>query len=300
MSQGNVGIGHFGAGDMNFNGGKVIGQSFGTDPSPSTKPSGGRRADVGILTVIDEEMRAVIEILESLELYRTRRINGNGPLAHEAQLQLRDGTVRLAAVQTLGRGPQPAVIAFQNLVREYQPAVVLLVGIAGGVSPTVHIGDVVFSDQIVYYDARRESPEGTHRRGQAYTVAAPVGYRLNEFFAAHGSNAAAPDGTPFQVFRGPIGSGDAVITDANSEIRRWLRDYNEKVLAVETEAAGAAQAFHDQSSQHNPALGWLTIRGISDVADAAKGHDDHALAAKHAATAMRLLLPHLLFTAVEP
>lgn len=53
------------------------------------------------------------------------------------------------------------------------------------------------------------------------------------------------EGTPFRVHRGPIGSGDAVITDEHADIRQWLHTVHEKVLAVETEAAEVVQAFHE-------------------------------------------------------
>ncbi|MDQ7904437.1 hypothetical protein RB614_07855 [Phytohabitans sp. ZYX-F-186] len=292
MAPTNIGIGHFGRGDQIFNG-PVTGQSFGRDEERRSEER--RRADVGVLTVIEEEMVAVAEVLRSMHGYRTRRLDNDGPLVHEARFPAGGDEIRLAAMQTLDRGPRTSGLAFERLVRAYEPAVVLLVGIAGGVQPSVKVGDVVISDQVIYYDARREAADGPHRRGQAHTVTAALGHRLNEFFLTAGREARTPEGTPFRMYRGPIGSGDAVITDVDSEIRRWLGTFHEKILAVETEAAGVAQAFHERSTGKSPTYGWLTIRGISDAADAAKGHRDHALASEHAAATMRLLLPHLVF-----
>jgi adenosylhomocysteine nucleosidase len=288
----NIGIGNFGDGKMDFHG-PVIGQSM----RPGDQDGTGNRpkANIGILTVIEEEMTAVARVLQSMLDYETRRLGDDGPLVHEARLQVGSDAIRLAATQTLDRGNRTSGLAFDRLVRGYEPAVVLLVGIAGGVHPDVRVGDVVISDQVVYYDARREAADGTHRRGQSHTVAAALGHRLNEFFSATDRQAQMPDGTLFRLFRGPVGSGEAVVTDVNSETRHWLGTFHEKVLAVETEAAGVAQAFHEQSGGRRPTLGWLMIRGISDTADAAKGHRDHALAACHAAAAMQLLLPHLVF-----
>jgi adenosylhomocysteine nucleosidase len=288
----NIGFGHFGSGNMEFHG-PVTGQSIGAGDQRRT---GDRpRADVGILTVIEEEMTAVVEVLRSMRGYETHRLGADGPLVHEALLPVGGDAIRLAATQTLDRGIRTSGLAFDRLVRRYEPAVVLLVGIAGGVRPDVRVGDVVISDQVIYYDARREAADGPHRRGQSHAVAAALGHRLNEFFSATGRQVEMPDGTRFQLFRGPIGSGEAVVTDVDSEIRRWLGAFHEKVLAVETEAAGVAQAFHEQPGGQTPVSGWLTIRGISDTADAAKGTRDHALAADRAAAAMRLLLPHLVF-----
>jgi adenosylhomocysteine nucleosidase len=237
----------------------------------------------------------VIDVLRTRQGYRTHRLGGDGPLAHEAELQLADDVLRIVALQTLDRGARSAALSYTALVTEYQPSIVLLVGIAGGISPKVRVGDVVFSDEVVYYDARRETPEGTRRRGQSQTISAPLGYRLNEFFTTVGDTVAGPDGIPFHIYRGPIGTGDAVVTDENAEIRRWLRDFHEKALAVETEAGGVAQAFHEAIHQDTPPRGWLTVRGISDDAGPGKGHADHQFASDHAAIAMMHLLPFLRF-----
>jgi adenosylhomocysteine nucleosidase len=261
------------------------------DPAAQRSP---RRADVGVLTVLDQEIRAVLAVLRHLEDYREQRLR-HGPLAREAWLPAAGGgRVRLAALQTLTRGTESAALAYRGLVEAYNPSIVLLVGIAGGVSPRVGIGDVVISDEVIAYDARRVTAEGVHRRGQAQAVAGPLGHRLNDFFANALAGQSRPAGEGFHIHRGPIGSGNAVVTDAGSDIRRWLLAFHEKVLAVETEAAGVAQSFHESVDRDGP-RGWLTIRGISDAADRHKDHDYHDLAAKHAAEVMAMLAPYLRF-----
>jgi adenosylhomocysteine nucleosidase len=278
------------------NNGPVAGRDVvhGTAPQTASGPAPQRRsADVGVLTILDQEIRAVRAVLQRMSDYRETRL-GHGPLAREARLPGPGGRpIRIAAVQTLTRGTDSAALAYRGLVAEYNPSVVLLVGIAGGVSPKVEVGDVVLSDEVISYDARREAPDGTHRRGQAQSVAAPLGHRLNDFFAATPEELRSPDGESFRIHRGPIGSGNAVVTDAGSEIRRWLSAFNEKVLAVETEAAGVAQSFHESVEHDAGPRGWLTVRGISDTADRHKGYAYHDLAARHAAEVMGLLVPYL-------
>jgi adenosylhomocysteine nucleosidase len=260
-------------------------------PPPRRSP---RSADVAVLTVLDEEIRAVQTALQHMCDYRQLRLR-HGPLAREAWLPASDGRrIRLVAVQTLTRGTESAALAYRELVEAYTPSIVLLVGVAGGVSPRVGIGDVVISDEVIAYDARRVTVEGVHRRGQAQTVAGPLGHRLNDFFATTPAHQRRSAGDDFYIHRGPIGSGNAVVTDADADIRRWLQAFNEKVLAVETEAAGVAQSFHESVGRDSP-RGWLTIRGISDSADQHKGHDYHGVAAWHAAEVMAMLVPHLHF-----
>lgn len=282
-------------GNPTFNG-PVAGRDMITAARPASDAPAAATTDVGVLTVLDQEIRAVTAALRHMYDYGQRRLS-YGPLAHEAWLPAYDGgRVRVAAVQTLRPGTDSAALAYRGLVEEYNPSTVLLVGIAGGINPKVGIGDVVLSDEVIDYDERRESASGTHRRGQAQAVAAELGHRLNDFFAVTQAMQHRPSGVSFCIHRGPIGSGNAVVTDAASDIRRWLREFHEKVLAVETEAAGVAQSFHESLRRDGATRGWLTVRGISDAADREKGHDYHDLAAQHAAEVMAMLVPFLQFS----
>jgi adenosylhomocysteine nucleosidase len=282
--------------------GSAIGQQN-NYPAPAPASNTGQeqsarpRADVGVLTILSQEMQAVVRVLERAQAYQTRQLYG-GQQAHEARFPVPGGGLQAVAMQALDRGPRSAVVAYQSLQKHYSPQIVLLVGIAGGISPKVTIGDVVISDEIIYYDARRESPEGVHRRGQSYPIAPVLRHRLNEFFRVHGAfhspgdaDRAAP---PFRVHRGPVGSGDVVVTDRESGIRSWLLTYHEKALAVETEAGGIAQAFYEEVGDDRALRGWLTIRGISDHADAGKGDSYHDLAAERAALVLERLVPFLI------
>lgn len=263
------------------------------EPAEPAGPGRSRPADVGVLTILDEEIRAVQAELQRMRDYRERRLR-HGPLAREAWVPRRGGEpIRVAAVQTLAQGTESAGIAYRELVDEYNPEVVLLVGVAGGIGKKINVGDVVISDEVISYDARREGPGRTYHRGQAQEVAAPLRHRLNDFLAGTPSEQPRRDGETFRLYRGPVGSGNAVITDVKSELRRWLSEFNEKVLAVETEAAGVARSFHEMSERDTAPRGWLTIRGISDAADRRKGWAYHELAARHAAEVMAMLLPYL-------
>ena len=117
--------------------------------------------------------------------------------------------------------------------------------------------------------------------------------RLNDFFVDHDEPAPLDDGVggAFRAFGGPIGSGEAVVAHRESEVRQWLRQYNDKVLAVETEAYGVAQGFYEATA---PDLaGWLAIRGISDYADENKADAHHVAASRNAAKTLEALVPYL-------
>ncbi|MFI2664967.1 5'-methylthioadenosine/S-adenosylhomocysteine nucleosidase family protein [Micromonospora carbonacea] len=251
-----------------------------------------RPTDIGILTVLAEEMAAVVEMLGRAAGHRVEQTYG-GRTVHRATLAADGGPVRVVAAQALEPGTHSAASAYQELRRRFAPPLVLLVGIAGGVRADVPVGDVVLADEVIWYDSRRETEDGPRRRGRIQATAPVLRHRINDFLVRHGSVVRpGPDGA-FRVHRGPIGSGNAVVTDAGSGIRSWLAEVHEKTLAVETEAAGVAQAFYEEIADDHALRGWMTVRGISDRADRHKGHADHELAARHAALVVERLLPYL-------
>lgn len=189
-------------------------------------------------------------------------------------------------------------MAVDRLRRYYEPPIIVLVGIAGGIHPAVRLGDVVVVREVIYYDLRKETPGGILRRGQTRPIPATIRYAVNDFFSSSGEPCAIrdrdPDGTMrgYSVLPGPIGSGEAVIADKNSDIRRYVTTFNDKTLAVETEAGGLAEAFYEATGDAGG--GWLAIRGISDHADTAKGDAYHQIASWHAAAVLLRLIPFLV------
>ncbi|MGW2143413.1 5'-methylthioadenosine/S-adenosylhomocysteine nucleosidase family protein [Nonomuraea bangladeshensis] len=247
------------------------------------------RADVGVITITPEEANAVRDVLG----LRSAR-NGDLPF-YEGTVHVRDTATRVAAFRALSQGQRSTVMAFDHLRRHYHPAVIVLTGIGGGIHASAKIGDVVVAIRVIYYDLRKETPDGTLRRGEEREAPSAVGHAVNAFFSDHGEPAMfqATNGEgDFLVHTGPIGSGEAVIADAKSEITRYLKAYNDKVMAVEMEAGGLTQAFHEQDGPQ-AVRGWAVVRGISDDAGDGKNDTCHDVAARHAATVLRSLLPYL-------
>ncbi len=286
---GSVNIGAVVAGGGVVHAGAAVGrQEMAWEPDRSGP---GHRADVAVLTVLTEELRAVVEVLRRHRHYRSAPLPGGSRL-YEAEVAAEGANLRVVATQALEPGPQSAAAAYRRLRDAVRTPVVLLVGVAGGIRADLAVGDVVIGDEVIYYDARRETVTAARRRGRSHPTTPALRHRVNEFFLRYGSTIALRPAGSVRVFRGPIGSGSAVVTDPASDIVRFLRRFNEKTLAVETEAGGVGQAFYEEVGSH-PAAGWLTIRGISDLADRDKGHGWHQLASDHAAAVMDRLLPML-------
>ncbi|MEU7865330.1 5'-methylthioadenosine/S-adenosylhomocysteine nucleosidase [Dactylosporangium sp. NPDC049140] len=265
-------------------------------PNPATADRRPGRWQIGVITVIPAETRALHGLLDRAG--PPREETHNGRRFREARLVAGDSPVAVVATQALGPGQRPAGAAYQHLRARYAPPVIVLVGIAGGIHPDVGLGDVVIGSRIVYYDSRREDPGETRFRGESHDVPPAVQHSINAFFTRHGEPAilrtrSGRRGETFRVLPGPIGSGEAVIRDDDSPARQWLRRYNDKTLATETEGAALAHAFHEDRDADVPPRGWLVIRGVSDHADVAKNDLHHDAASRNAVQTFHALLPYL-------
>lgn len=298
--KGNSGVVNTGSGTVNISQ-SAIGDHAAVHVTHARESAAGsaarheHRSDLGVITVLSEETNAVASALEtagrcSKEVYEQARFL-------DATLDTEAGQVRVVATQALHVGSAPAVIAFERLRRYCDPPIVVLVGIAGGIHPAVSLGDVVVVQEVIYYDTRKQTPDRIFRRGQTRPVPSGIRHAINDFFSTSGEpcylRAQDPDGSvrDYRVLPGPIGSGEAVIADKNSPIRRYIAGFNDKTLAVETEAGGLAEAFYEAVG--TSAGGWLAIRGISDHADAGKDDSYHRIASWHAAAVLLSLVPYL-------
>ncbi|MEW2386905.1 hypothetical protein AB0933_00940 [Streptomyces venezuelae] len=298
----NYGIENRGNGNVTINGAVAMGTGtsvtqHGVAPSPAADvPQDTARAapawDVGLVTVLSVETGAVLDELSKWGSHTETRTR-QGAFFHEFTRECPGRTVRVAVTQSLLPGQHSAGGTVEELRREYAPHLIVLVGIAGSIHPDALLGDVVVAQEIIYYEPRKVTPDGVLRRGRAHVVTAGVQHAVNSFFTAHGEPWPLPHSPGHRALRGPIGSGEAVLADVRADERRYLRAYNEKILAVETEGAGLATAVHASLGGADAAQAWLVVRGISDAADPDKNDDQHEIAARNAAFVFGSLLPHL-------
>ncbi|MBO0804215.1 MAG: hypothetical protein J2P25_14215 [Nocardiopsaceae bacterium] len=311
FAQGNSGVQNIGSGSVSISNSAIgAGATAHVGTQPRTRAdrrdsAGERGADVGIITVLPKEKRAMAEALADAAGGAGKlrpRVRDDGFRYDEADIDIGDRTLRAVLTQADEPGQRPTAIAFGRLCENYAPALVALVGIAGGIHPALRPGDVVVAQEVIYYEPRKVTPKATFRRGEARAVPGSVRRALNDFFSQNGGRASVghPDGTTREcaVLPGPIGSGEAVVAAADSEIREYVRSVNDKVLALETEAGGLAEAFHE-TADGSATSGWLVVRGISDLADVGKDDMYHEIASRHAAAVLLRMLPDL-FRKADP
>ncbi|WP_258037413.1 hypothetical protein [Streptomyces sp. SM14] len=288
-------------GDGNVFSGNAVGEGASVSAGLDGRKSNGESAegaaswDIGVVTILSEELRALVS-----ELGLERRKEPGGLYFYRGDVAFPGGVARIVATQSHSQGQRSAMAALGNLHREYKPRLCALVGVAGGVhEEQARIGNVVVSTSVVYYENRRVGPGGdVRRRGEHREAPAEIVHAVNAYFVDEGNPArisgqvADRSAEVFEVYSGVIGSGEAVVADRDSEIRAYLTQYNEKILAVDMEAGGMSQFWQENSvsGENNP--GWVVVRGISDNADQYKGHQHHDLAARNAAHVFRQLIPY--------
>lgn len=153
-------------------------------------------------------------------------------------------------------------LATERAIQEFQPNIVLLVGIAGGVKD-VKIGDVIIAGSVFIYDAGKESEEGFLLRTSEYVFSEHLlAYAQNTSRATAWKARTADGAANAAVLIGPIAAGDKVVADVNNPTYQHIKKNLSQVKALEMEAAGFGRTI-----QSHRALHALVIRGISDMCE---------------------------------
>lgn len=253
-----------------------------------------RTVDIGILTIRDDEFKAVLKYFPSdPEVYRGRH--------REYALRTTDGgqgrQYRLAIVRQIEQGNGEAQEAARDLIDDLKPSLLLVVGIAGGLpSDDVTLGDVILSTRIVDFslEARRFQEQTTYNVGGGpipKAIAAGVANlsaresdlgdwweglppkpkvsisgrkqfygppawqrQVREKLAIHYGRTTQPRPPVFSA--GPVASSDRLIKDPKVLVP-WIST-SRGLLAVEMESAGVHRATRDNTPM-------LSIRGLSDI-----------------------------------
>lgn len=230
------------------------------------------KKDIGIITILDEEAAAVNKILDLHE----DEFKLGERLYYSGYLQGDNVTHSIIMTQQLSQGQVSVVGAYDDLVKKYNPSIIFLVGIAGGITNDVDYCSVVLGTQIISYDLSKDTPNGIQRRGDVnkiHPALLPLYQRLQAKSKKSPIKAVPNSKEEFiHIHECNIASGSAVIAHRLSNIKKWIHEYNDKTDATEMEAYGLTSAFYEgQLSKKHPKYGVSVIRGISDMADENKG-----------------------------
>lgn len=228
-----------------------------------------------VLTALEVEARAVLELLEKLR----EQVLPSGTIVEVGDLH-GDGKIVEVAVAQGGAGNIPAAALSTELLGNLRPAALLFVGVAGGIKD-VAIGDVVAATKVYGYASGKAGGEFLARPDVGRSA-----YRFEQRARADARRGAwlkrrkgEPSGEP-TAHVGPIAAGEAVVASKRSPIYKFLREHYSDALAVEMEGRGLLEAAW---MQHVEAM---VIRGISDCIDGKSKADasgSQKLAARNAA-----------------
>lgn len=232
-----------------------------------------KRSDVkplGIIGAMDEE----IELLRS-------EIKGTGTVTRGLYGFITGSLGKLPVVLLQsGIGKVNAAIGTTLLIEKFRPSLIINTGSAGGVEPSLAIGDIVIAQQILHHDV--DTTAFGYAKGQIPKMPA--------FFEPHPKllEAALRMGDRIEearIFVGLLASGDRFMNDKRK--LKALRKDHPGLLAVEMESAAIAQTCYQLN------LPYLIIRSISDLANRSSAGDFktniHLASTNSAAAVLRVL-----------
>jgi adenosylhomocysteine nucleosidase len=234
----------------------------------STHASGTTARPLGVLAALPQELGDLIAAMQAESGVVTRTFG---------RRDYHLGTVHGApCVVTLARvGKVAAAATASALIHAFDVEAIVFTGVAGGVGPDVHVGDVVVGETLLQHDMnaeplfpRHEIPLLARSRFDAdHALAQALAAACERFIAEEGPEltarfkAALPrfETALPQVHRGLVISGDQFVASAAAvgALRALLPD----ALAVEMEGAAIAQVCHEYD------VPCAIVRTISDTAD---------------------------------
>jgi len=199
-----------------------------------------------------------------------------------------------------GMGKVNAGLVATLLADRFDCSTIVFTGVAGGLDPQLHIGDIVIADRIVQHDFGLIHDERLHPYQPGYVpVINPtdrlgypvepelvdrVKHRLEGFTLPVLPAAAGGEDRPPRIIYGTVLTGDQYLHCERTRTRLH-NDFGG--LAVEMEGGAVAQVCEAFD------IPWLVIRALSDLAGASSGLDFNLFVEEAAISSARVLL-HLL------
>lgn len=226
----------------------------------------------GIIGAMEEE---VTLLRDKIENRQTLNIAG---------CEIYTGTLNGTEVALLksGIGKVAAAMGATLLLEHCKPDVIINTGSAGGLAPTLKVGDIVVSEDVRYHDA--DVTAFGYEYGQL--PGCPAGFKADEKLIAAAE--ACIQQLDLHAVRGLVVSGDAFINGAENLAK--IRQHFPNAIAVEMEATAVAHVCH------NFGVPFVVVRAISDVADQQShlSFDEFlAVAAKQSSLMVETLLQQL-------
>lgn len=265
--------------------------------------------DVGIVTIIDTELKAVLTVL-GVDPEKKADANKGSFSYWFAEIKRPTGNPVKVVVTYVGEARNvPCAIAVECLLQRFSVNALILIGIAAGPKSKVKMGDVVIADQIYDYEEHRLevikffgilTKIRTARRRPKYIATKKVvrgelkrinpkrfirqfeevSNTINDDLLPRGY----PKGNAPEIHGGTIAAGEKLFADGSVE---KMRKFDERIRAASMEDSGFAQVAESKG------LAWCVFRGISDFGDPYKGNNWQFIATTAAASAAVTFLKYV-------
>lgn len=198
---------------------------------------------VGIIGAMEQE---VTLLRDKIENRQTLTLAG---------CEIYTGTLNGVEVALLksGIGKVAAALGTTLLLQLCKPDMVINTGSAGGLAPTLKVGDIVVSDEVRYHDA--DVTAFGYEPGQM--ASCPAAFVADDKLIAAAERVIKQ--LDLNAVRGLVVSGDAFINGA-APLER-IRTTFPQAIAVEMEATAIGHVCHQFK------VPFVVVRAISDVAD---------------------------------
>ncbi len=232
--------------------------------------------DIGIITVVADERRAVIHHLKGSNGFKPMHTGEKVARTFSlGSLPATGGEYHSVAVtQCLGQGNPSIVPIYNDLKKEFHPKVVVLLGICGSKHKTLKVGDVGLISDVIAYEPGAITNDGLLHDYKAMPACSESMKQLFEDCQAingEDMELKASEGSPnefFKVRKAVLASGEKTIRADESEVLDWLDKQDRNGYLVDKESVGFLEAFNAESlDKENPIKACAIIRVVSDGAD---------------------------------
>ena len=246
--------------------------------------------DIAAIVPLEEELQVFFEIFPS-----TKNLSDADTLLHEVDTNIID--LSMVVIHQSDMGHAEAGQAVLDILDRYRVGLIVSIGIAGGLSSDLRLGDICYSGRVIdVYENSKATDSPNDKSGRSMDVElSPVPYSTDDRITralnfartqpdvadlyASWSNKQAeyvaricPNKVPSrtgskEMLGKPMSHNGAIICGMVSKSKAYndrLKSLDRRVLAIDTESG----AVFRHASKHSIAA--LNIRGLSDYANADK------------------------------
>ena len=235
-------------------------------------PHRGERKEANMIGIIGAMHIEIQELIDSMQKTEQQTISGvtywHGMIEKQEVV---------AAV--CGIGKVFAALCAQTMILHYHPACIINIGVAGGLAPFLHIGDIVMADRVCQHDIDTTAlgdPLGLISGPNQVFLPCDAGQTETLYQTAKANG--------FTVWKGTIASGDCFV--AKPEKKALLKQHF-GAIACEMEGGAIGQICYVNQ------IPFCLIRAISDSADDSAGDDYPTFKQKSAAHMQKMIKQYL-------